>query len=216
MPIDVSASALDRCQRELENIEGLDVQALQSSYFEGLHLAMERTPRDKRLLLLFLGGTIGNFDRPAIPEFLREVRASIRKGDAFLLGTDIEKPASQLLAAYDDALGVTAAFNLNILARINRELDGNFDLARFEHLALYNESERRIEMHLRAISDHVVGIAAADLEINIRSGETIWTESSHKFNVEEIVRLSEECGFRCATQWLDREWPFAETLLIAD
>jgi L-histidine N-alpha-methyltransferase len=216
MPIDVSASALDRCQRELENIEGLDVQSLQSSYFEGLRLAMERTPRDKRLLLLFLGGTIGNFDRPAIPEFLKQVRSTIRKGDAFLLGTDIEKPTSQLLAAYDDALGVTAAFNLNILARINRELDGNFDLVRFEHLALYNESERRIEMHLRALSDHVVRIAAADLEFNVRNGETIWTESSHKFNVEEIGRLSEDCGFRRAAQWLDVEWSFAETLLIAD
>ncbi len=216
MPIDVSASALDRCRRALESIDGLDVQALQFSYFEGLRMAMERTPRDKRLLLLFLGGTIGNFDRPAILEFLKKLRATIRKGDAFLLGTDLEKPASQLLAAYDDTLGVTAAFNLNILARINRELDGNFDLARFEHLAVYNEPERRIEMHLRALSDQAVRVAAADLQIDIRKGETIWTESSHKFNVDEIARLSEDCGFRCAAEWVDEEWPFAETLLIAD
>ena len=216
MPIDVSASALARCQRELENIDSVDVQPLQASYFEGLRIAMERAPQDKRLLLLFLGGTIGNFDRPAIPEFLNQLRATIRTGDAFLLGTDLEKPVSQLLAAYDDALGVTAAFNLNILARINRDLDGNFDLPSFEHVARFDERERRIEMHLRARSDQKVWIGTAKLGINIREGETIWTESSHKVNVREIVRLSEDCGFRCAAQWVDEEWPFAETLLIAE
>ena len=216
MPIDVSASALARCQRELENVDGVDVQPIQSSYFEGLQVAMERAPRGKRLLLLFLGGTIGNFDRPAIPRFLKELRATIRTGDAFLVGADLEKPVPQLLAGYDDPLGVTAAFNLNILARINRELDGNFDLPEFEHVALYDERERRIEMHLRARSDQEVRVAAAELDIKIREGETIWTESSHKFNVAEIVRVSEDCGFRCAAQWVDTEWPFAETLLIAE
>ena len=216
MPIDVSASALDRCQREFEHLDGVDVQPLQSEYFEGLQTAMERTPKDKRLLLLFLGGTVGNFDRPAVPEFLKRLRTTIREGDAFLLGTDLEKPASQLLAAYDDALGVTAAFNLNILARINRELEGNFDLSRFQHVARYNERERRIEMHLLARSDQKVRIGATGLEIHIREGETIWTESSHKFNVEEIAELSEGCGFRSAAQWVDEEWPFAETLLVAD
>ncbi len=215
-PIDVSASALDRCQRELEHIDEVDVQPLQLPYFEGLRVAMDRTPQDTRLLLLFLGGTIGNFDRPAIPEFLKRLRSTIRSGDAFLLGSDLEKPVPQLLAAYDDVLGVTAAFNLNVLARINRELGGNFDLASFEHLARYDAGERRIEMHLRARSDQNVRIRAADMEIHIQEGETIWTESSHKFNIEEIARISKACGFRCAAQWVDADWPFAETLLIAD
>ena len=215
-PIDVSASALDRCQRELRTFDHVKVEPLQFSFFEGLEVAMARTPNDKRLLLLFLGGTIGNFERPAVPGFLKHLRGILRAGDAFLLGTDLEKATSRLLAAYDDALGVTAAFNLNVLARINRELGGNFDLSQFEHVARYDEHERRIEMHLRALRDQEVRITAADIEVSFREGETIWTESSHKFNVSEIAGLSEECGFRCAAQWVDEEWPFAEHLLIAE
>ena len=215
-PIDVSASALDRCQRELRTLDHVEVEPLQLSFFEGLETAMARTPKDKRLLLLFLGGTIGNFDRPAVPEFLKGLRGILRSGDAFLLGTDLEKATSRLVAAYDDALGVTAAFNLNVLARINRELGGNFDLSRFEHVVRYDEQERRIEMHLRALQHQEVRITAAEIEISIEEGETIWTESSHKFNAAEIAELSEMSGFRCAAQWVDEEWPFAENLLIAE
>ncbi len=215
-PIDVSASALERCQRELRTFDHVELEPLQLSFFEGLEAAMARTPEDKRLLLLFLGGTIGNFDRPAVPEFLKDIRGILRPGDAFLLGTDLEKATSRLLAAYDDALGVTAAFNLNVLARINRELGGNFDVSQFEHVARYDEDERRIEMHLRALRDQQVGITAADIEISFEEGETIWTESSHKFNAAEIAELSEMSGFRCAAQWVDEEWPFAENLLVAE
>jgi uncharacterized SAM-dependent methyltransferase len=127
----------------------------------------------------------------------------------------LEKPVPQLLLAYDDPLGVTAAFNLNLLARINRELGANFVLPRFQHLALYNEDERRIEMHLRSRVEQVVTVPTADLVVRLGQGETIWTESSHKFNTAEVVRMGEAAGFGCQAQWVDAEWPFAQTLLVA-
>ena len=129
-----------------------------------------RTPGES-LLVLFLGSTIGNFERGPGEEFLREVRALLEPGDALLLGADLIKPAAQLIEAYDDPAGVTAAFNLNLLARVNRELDADFDLRRFRHEARYNESEHRIEMHLRSESAQTVNIRAADLQVTFRQGE---------------------------------------------
>ncbi len=136
-------------------------------------------------------------------------------GDCLLLGTDLVKPASQLIPAYDDAAGVTAAFNLNLVARINRELEADFYLRHFRHEARYNEPERRIEMHLRSEIAQTVHIRAADFQVRFREGETIWTESSHKFGLAEIDRMAGEAGFQRVKQWVDAEWPFAETLLLA-
>lgn len=215
-PIDVSASALDRCLNDLGQIDGVTVEPFQFSYIEGLKKAMEDTTAEQQVLLLFLGGTIGNFDRDAILPFLRRLRSILREGDAFLLGTDLEKPIRQLITAYDDPIGVTAAFNLNLLARINRELGGNMDLDQFEHVARYDEDERRIEMHLRSLSDQEAHIPLADLDVNFRQGETIWTESSHKFDIAEIPEIGKVGGFFCAAQWMDKEWAFAETLLVAE
>src|SRR5262249_55205245 len=126
------------------------------------------------------------------------------------------KPVSRMLLAYDDPIGVTAAFNLNLLARINRELDGDFDLSRFSHEARYNESERRIEMHLRSEVAKTVNIRSAELQINLFGGETLWTEASHKFGLEEIELLARRTGFVCVEQWVDAEWPFAENLLFVE
>ena len=165
--------------------------------------------------MLFLGSTVGNFDRPAGEKFLGEVRRILFPGDALLLGTDLIKPVPELLAAYDDSIGVTAAFNLNLLARINRELDANFDLLCFRHAVRYDEQERRIEMHLRSTCDQTVAIRRAGLRVHFSRHETIWTESSHKYFPEEVVQLAERTGFRCDAQWLDTEWPFAQNLLIA-
>jgi uncharacterized SAM-dependent methyltransferase len=117
--------------------------------------------------------------------------------------------------AYDDPIGVTAAFNLNLLARINRELGGDFVIQGFAHQALYNRSERRIEMHLRSRCDQEVFIRDAGIAVRFRAGETIWTESSHKFDLSEVRTLAARSGFNCARQWVDQEWPFAESLLIA-
>ena len=132
----------------------------------------------------------------------------------FLLGTDLVKPLSQILPAYDDPTGVTAAFNLNLLARINRELGGDFDVRQFRHQASYNHLEQRVEMHLRSEAAQTVRIPAADFEFTLRAGETIWTESSHKFVLDEIPDLARRTGFVSAGQWVDAEWPFAENLWL--
>ena len=166
--------------------------------------------------MLFLGSTIGNFDRPAGIQFLAEVRHILQPGDSLLLGTDLEKSTAQLLAAYDDELGVTAAFNLNLLARINRELDADFDLAHFEHVAKINHEARSVEMHLRSTCRQTVHIPAAELSVEFLEGETIWTESSHKYSPEEVFQMARATGFRCEAQWIDEQWPFAENLLIAE
>ncbi len=175
-----------------------------------------RRSRGERLVVLFLGSTIGNFDRPAAQEFLRDVRYLLSPGDALLLGTDLEKPVERLLLAYDDPAGVTAAFNLNLLARINRELDGGFVLRNFEHVARYSAAERRVEMHLRSRVAQTVPIRNAGFEAVFAAGETIWTESCHKFRTGEIAEMARRAGFRCETQWVTTEWPFAESLLIAE
>src|SRR5581483_1128264 len=147
-PIDVSRAALDACVQELSRFGA--IVPFEGSYLAGLGEVVCRRSRGERLVVLFLGSTIGNFDRPAAQEFLRDVRYLLSPGDALLLGTDLEKPVERLLLAYDDPAGVTAAFNLNLLARINRELDGGFVLRNFEHVARYSAAERRVEMHLRS------------------------------------------------------------------
>lgn len=215
-PIEISRTALVACRRQLSDIDSIHIVGFEREYLEGLaEVAASRKP-GRRLLVLFLGSTIGNFDRPAGTLFLREVRRTLAPGDALLLGTDLEKPLPQLLAAYDDPLGVTAAFNRNLLARINRELDADFDLDAFAHVVRYNPTERRIEMHLEARRTQKVGIAKADLTVTFRQGETIWTESSHKYAPDEPFQMAEETGFRPAAQWIDTEWNFAENLWIAD
>jgi L-histidine Nalpha-methyltransferase len=143
------------------------------------------------------------------------VRSMLVPGDALLLGADLVKPIPTMLAAYDDPLGVTAAFNLNLLARINRELDGEFSLEQFQHVAFYNEEQQRIEMHLRSRIAQTVAIGALETAVAFDAGETIWTENSHKYSPSEIISLAERTGFHCDAQWLDQEWPFAQNLLMA-
>lgn len=197
-------------------MESLSIVGFEREYLDGLlEVAVRREP-GQRLLVLFLGSTIGNFDRLPGENFLKEVRRILEPGDGLLLGTDLEKPVHQLLLAYDDPLGVTAAFNLNLLARINRELNADFDLTQFEHLARYNHLERRIEMHLRSTTHQTVHIPGARLTVRFRKDETIWTESSHKFAPEEVALIARQTGFQCAAQWIDQEWPFAESLLLAE
>ena len=138
------------CERELGDIDCISIVGFEREYLDGLVEVAARRREGQNLLVLFLGSTIGNFDRPAAAKFLREVRHILQPGDSLLLGTDLEKPIPQLLAAYDDPLGVTAAFNLNLLARINRELDADFVLEQFEHVAKFNPDARSVEMHLRS------------------------------------------------------------------
>ena len=144
---------------------------------------------------------------------MRHIRQSLDTGDALLLGTDLEKPLTQLIPAYDDALGVTAVFNRNLLVRINRELAGDCDLSRFEHVAAYNSRQRRIEMHLRSLERQTVSIEGASF--NFERDETIWTESCHKFGRYEAIEMAQRAGFECVEQWVDNEWAFAESLFVA-
>ena len=214
-PIEISPTALAMCRRELGDIECMSIVGFEREYLDGLREVAARRKPGQHLLVLFLGSTIGNFDRPAALHFLQQVRSTLDAGDALLLGTDLMKPIPQLVEAYDDSLGVTAAFNLNLLARVNRELDGNFDLTQFEHVARFNQEARSIEMHLRSRCRQSVTIARCHLTVDFRAGETIWTESSHKFSPAEIHHLASAAGFRCDAQWIDTEWPFAENLFVA-
>jgi dimethylhistidine N-methyltransferase len=215
-PIDISSTALAHAQRELGRIESVSIVGYEAEYLDGLRAATARRAPDQSLLVLFLGSTIGNFDRPAGEAFLAEVRTLMRPGDRLLLSTDLEKPVEQLLAAYDDPVGVTAAFNLNLLARINRELGGDFILSHYRHLARWNARERRVEMHLCALETRTVRIAAADLTVTLEQGETIWTESSHKYLASDVVETGIGHGMLTEGQWIDREWPFAHTMLRVD
>jgi L-histidine N-alpha-methyltransferase len=214
-PIEISRAALTMCERELGDIDSVSIVGFEREYLDGLLEVAARREDGEQLLVLFLGSTIGNFEHPADVNFLRQMRQILRAGDALLLGTDLAKPIHQLLSAYDDSLGVTAAFNLNLLARINRELDADFVLEQFEHVARFNQDVSSVEMHLRSLRKQIVSIPAAALSVTFLEGDTIWTESSHKYSVAEVFRIAGEAGFRCDAQWIDEEWPFAENLLIA-
>jgi len=215
-PIEISATALAMCRRELADIDSISIVGFEREYLDGLLEVAARRQHGQRILVLFLGSTIGNFDRPADVGFLREVRLILQPGDALLVGTDLEKPVPQLIDAYNDPLGVTAAFNLNLLARINRELDADFVLEQFAHEARFNRETGSIEMHLRSAEDQIVSIHRAEISVPFLKNETIWTETSHKYSLHEVVCMAEDAGFRCEAQWADREWPFAENLLIAE
>ncbi len=214
-PIDISGAALAQSEKELGVLPRVSIVGFEAEYLDGLVAVARRRAPGQKLLVLFLGSTIGNFDRPAGDAFLARVRAALAPGDRLLLSTDLVKPEPVLVAAYDDAAGVTAAFNKNLLARLNRELDANFDLAQWRHRALWNARERRIEMHLESMREQVVRLPGAFLSVAFARGETIWTESSHKYTVEEVRAMAAHTGFACEAQWTDREWPFAQSLLVA-
>jgi dimethylhistidine N-methyltransferase len=211
-PIDISRAALDSCAKTLGGMDRVRIEPIEATYFDGIDVAMAGRKQRQRALLLFLGSTIGNFNRTEAVLFLRRIRKHMQPGDCLLLGADLVKPRARLLSAYNDSIGVTAAFNFNILARINRELEGHFDIARFAHEARYNERLARIEMHLRSRVAQEVRIDAIDVTVTFSAGETIWTESSHKFRAEEIARMGERAGWRPVRQWADCGWGFAETL----
>jgi L-histidine N-alpha-methyltransferase len=165
--------------------------------------------------VLFLGSNIGNFDPPQAAALLRNIRAALRPGDTLLLGLDLVKPEAVLQLAYDDPLGVTAAFNKNLLTRLNTELGADFDLDRFAHQARWVEQESRIEMHLVSRRAQTVRIRGANCTISFEDGESIWTENSYKYYPEDADRLGADAGFRAVDQWVDGGGRFALTLFEA-
>jgi len=222
--VDVSAAALDLAGRTLAALDDADLVVVphQATYESGLVEAMaQRVParpepgRGARALALFLGSNIGNFDPPGADAFLLGVRAALAGGDSLLVGTDLVKPEADLLLAYDDPLGVTAAFNRNLLVRINRELGADFDVNAFGHRALWNAAESRVEMHLVAERAQQVRIPGAALEVAFEEGESIWTESSYKYRPAQVTQMLVRAGFRLVEQWVDEADGFALTLVDA-
>jgi len=211
--IDVSSSALASAAPNIESVGGVRVITHQATYDSGLREAL--TQRSGRTLVAFLGSNIGNFDPPGASAFLQNIRASVKNGDAVLLGVDLVKPMDRLLAAYDDPLGVTAAFNRNLLVRINRELDASIDLDGFSHHVVWNAEQGRVEMHLVARTAQTIRVPRAHVDERLQPGETIWTESSYKYVPEQIDDLLESCGFNPTAQWIDHDDGFALTIAEA-
>lgn len=213
--IDVSSQALEHTEQRLTALQHVSVVGHQSTYEDGLHRAVAAREGTGPMLVLFLGSNIGNFDRPAAIDFMRRIRLALAPGDQLLLGADLVKPEPDLMLAYDDPLGVTAAFNKNLLVRINSELGGTFNLTAFDHRALWNGADQRIEMHLVSRDNQSVRIEAAGVTVSFVRGEHIWTESSYKYEPGQIERMGADTGFEMREQWIDQEARFALTLVSA-
>lgn len=213
--VDISGAALTSAGARLSGWSGVDVHAHEASYIPGLENAAAGASAKERLLVLFLGSNLGNFDSRDAARFLADVRTHLRPGDGLLLGVDLVKSEQELILAYDDPLGVTAAFNKNILVRMNRELDADFDLEAFSHRAIWNEREGRVEMHLVSERDQTVSIPGAEVEATFAPGDFIWTESSYKFTPEGLDDLLASTGFQRERSWSDAEAGFMNALCIA-
>ena len=214
MPVDISATALESSSRILlQSYPRLTIEAYAADYFAGL-AELGKKPRG-RTLALFLGSNISNFDRDEALRFLRSMRSVLQKSDALLLGADLKKDPAVLEAAYNDALGVTSAFNLNVLARINRELGGTFDLRAFRHRAFYNDALGRIEIYIESLVKQRVRIEKLDLEVVFETGELIHTENSYKYDMNGIRELAAATGFTLSRTWLDSQERFSSNLLLA-
>ena len=213
--IDLSDAALARSVQALATIEALDIRVTtqQATYEDGL-LALS-TAEAPPTLVAFLGSNIGNFDPPGAAAFLGLLRAALHPCDYLLLGADLVKPERELLLAYDDPLGLTAAFNKNLLLRMNTELGADFELDRFAHRVVWNREASRVEMHLVSLATQEVLVAEAELRVRLREGETIWTESSYKYEPAGIRQLVEPAGFVQRNQWIDERARFALTLFEA-
>jgi L-histidine Nalpha-methyltransferase len=211
--VDISQNALDAATRVLRTYPDLALVPHRATYEAGLAEAARQTPSGGQTLVLFLGSNIGNFDPPGADAFLRALHASLAEGDSLLLGADLVKAEAELLLAYDDPLGVTAAFNKNLLVRANRELGADFDVDGFFHRAVWNDEVSRIEMHLVSLRRQHVRVPSAHLEITFQPGEIIWTESSYKYHPGNVSAMVERAGFDVSQQW--SEDGFALTLARA-
>jgi len=212
--IDISSQALEQTEQRLTRLQHVSVVGHQSTFEVGLRRAAEAREGTGPMLVLLLGSNIGNFDTPAALAFLRRIRQVLQPGDLLLLGADLVKPEGDLQLAYDDPLGVTAAFNKNLLVRINNELGGDFSLGAFDHRAAWNPDEQRIEMHLVSRVAQTVTIPAANTSVSFAPGEHIWTESSYKYEPDQIERMGVETGFALRDQWIDDDARFALSLMI--
>jgi L-histidine Nalpha-methyltransferase len=213
-PVDVSASALEAARERIEGeIAGVHVLPRVVDYTHGFDLYP--SARGERRLVLYIGSSIGNFEPPQAAQLLQGIRAALEAGDTLLLGVDLQKHERILLAAYDDAAGVTARFNLNLLARLNRELAADFDLDSFVHRAVWNRAESRIEMYLESLIALRVQLPSLDLEVSFAAGERIHTENSYKYAPGQAEAMLSAAGFTPESTWTDQRGWFAVCLARA-
>jgi L-histidine Nalpha-methyltransferase len=214
VPVDISASALERSSRVLlQSYPDLRIEAYAAEYFDGLAELAKR--KRGRTLALFLGSNISNFEPSEATAFLKAMRRVLERGDALLLGADLKKDPGILEAAYNDSLGVTAAFSRNLLVRINRTLDADFDIDAFRHRAIFNESDSRIEIYVESLRPQTVSINKLGFQIDFAEGERIHTENSYKYDLAKIRQLAVETGFACERTWFDEQKRFSSNLLMA-
>jgi dimethylhistidine N-methyltransferase len=210
IPVDVSHSALTHCATSLEQaLPQIKVEPIVADYTSGV--ARLKSLRGRKLVL-YIGSSIGNFEIDEAVEILAGIRANLRAGDALLLGVDLAKSPEILIPAYDDADGVTAEFNKNVLMRLNEELSADFDLERFRHVALWNASKSRMEMHLESVREQQVSFATIGLTVSFDENETIHTENSYKFTSAMSDELLSRSGFTLERTWTDERGWFAEHL----
>lgn len=215
IPVDISPTALTESARNLlGKYPWLEIIAIAGDYEYGLDQLSVLGASPK--LILWLGSNIGNLERREAAGFLRRIRAVMKADDRLLIGVDLRKDRAILERAYNDSRGVTARFNLNLLARINRELGGQFDLTAFRHEAIYDETLGRIEMHLRSVRLQIVTIERLGLSVSFEAGERIHTENSYKYSPEEIEALVKAAGLKILGQWFDQAHRFSDVLCGRD
>lgn len=210
-PIDISEILAESSEELLKDYENLHITGIIDTYEGGLEFL--KNYDEKKNLILFLGSSFGNFPPKDGHEFLQKINSTMKKGDLFLIGLDLVKDKNILESAYDDSKGITAEFNLNVLSRINDELDADFNLNNFSHHSLYNETDQRIEMYLKSLVDQSVVISKSNLLLNLEKDELIHTEYSHKFRLSQIQKLLDDVGFEIKHTWLDDKSHFSLTLV---
>jgi dimethylhistidine N-methyltransferase len=210
-PIDISEILTESSEELLKNYDSLHITGIIDTYEGGLEFL--KNFDDKKNLIIFLGSSFGNFSPNDGFEFLQKIHSTMKSGDLFLVGLDLVKDKPILESAYDDSQGVTAKFNLNILSRINAELDADFNLKNFSHHAIYNEEKQRIEMYLKSLVNQSVIVSKSDLLLNLEKDELIHTEHSHKYQLSQIHELLDSVGFEIKHTWLDDDKHFSLTLV---
>jgi len=212
-PIDISAEALRAAAGSLVDT----YPALRVSGYVGDYFSILDTPhlqRTDKVLVMFMGSNIGNYEPADAVVLLRKVAAMLKPGDGLLLGADLKKDRRELLLAYDDPAGVTAAFNKNLLARINRELGGDFDVKTFEHVVEYGEERGGVHSYLAATSEQSVNVGAAGLQLHFEPGDRIHTESAYKYTAQNIAEMAGSAGLNVARSWTDSAGRFSVNLLV--
>ena len=209
-PIDISEILTESSEQLLRDYDNLHITGIIDTYEGGLEFL--KTYDKKKNLIIFLGSSFGNFSPKDGHKFLQKINSTMKSDDLFLIGLDLVKDKQILESAYDDSQGITAEFNLNVLSRINDELDADFNLQNFEHLAIYNEEDQRIEMYLKSLVNQSVVISKSNLLLNLEKDELIHTEHSHKFRLPQIHELLDNTGFKIEHTWLDDDKHFSLTL----